>query len=78
VILERYEIYLYIRPGFDVRKDLLGKINVVKAPLLEISATHIRKLINEGHSIRYFVPETVRDEIEMGGYYKSLKTPSKN
>jgi nicotinate-nucleotide adenylyltransferase len=78
VILERYEIYLYIRPGFDVRKDLLGKINVVKAPLLEISATHIRKLINEGHSIRYFVPETVRDEIEMGGYYKSLKTPAKN
>jgi nicotinate-nucleotide adenylyltransferase len=51
---------------------------VVNAPLLEISATHIRKLINEGHSIRYFVPETVRDEIEMGGYYKSLKTPSKN
>ena len=38
--------------------------------LLQISATQIRAIIKEGKSIRYMVPEKVREEIEKGSYYK--------
>ena len=42
----------------------------LRAPLLQLSATQIRQFIREGKSIRYMVPEKVREEIERGRYYK--------
>jgi nicotinate-nucleotide adenylyltransferase len=39
-------------------------------PLLQISATQIRELIKKGKSIRYMVPENVREEIESRSFYK--------
>jgi nicotinate-nucleotide adenylyltransferase len=42
----------------------------LKAPLIEISASLIRKLIKEGKSIRYMVPDSVMNEILKSGYYK--------
>jgi nicotinate-nucleotide adenylyltransferase len=70
-ILEHYPIYVYKRPGFEVT-DFPSRAGVitVAAPLLEISATHIRKSIKEGKSIRYLVPEKVLEEIERNGYYR--------
>jgi nicotinate-nucleotide adenylyltransferase len=38
--------------------------------LLDISATAIRNNIRNGKSIRYLVPEQVREEIERNRYYK--------
>lgn len=75
-IMENYPVYVYTRPGFDVKKEGVQHLNVVNAPLLEISATHIRELIQSGKSTRYLVPDIVCDEIENAGYYK-LKDPSK-
>ena len=69
-ILQHYPIYVYRRPGFEVHNQTGGKVVVVDAPLLEISATHIRKAIKEGKSIRYLVPEKVLEEIERNGYYR--------
>lgn len=71
LIMERYPIYVYERPGFPVdgipkRKNTI----ITKTPLLEISASLIRKMIREGKSIRYFVPDNVNEEIQKGGYYK--------
>ena len=37
---------------------------VVKAPLLEISATHIRHNLANHKSIRYLVPDKVLEEID--------------
>src|SRR5688572_25232232 len=71
VIVKNYPIYIYIRPGFAVTNELNANIQIVDAPLLQISATHIRKLVREGKSIRYMVPDKVLDEIEKGRYYKS-------
>lgn len=70
VITKDYEVYVYLRPGFEVTNTLHVKLHIVDAPLLQLSATQIRKYIKEGKSIRYLVPENVREEIEKGGYYK--------
>ena len=69
-IIKNYPINVYLRPGFEIQNSLNTKLNIVDAPLLQISATHIRQLIKEGKSIRYMVPENVREEIEKGNYYK--------
>lgn len=69
-IMKHYTIYVYMRPGFELPSTTIANFVPVKAPLLEISATHIRQLIQDGKSIRYLVPENVREEIEKGGYYK--------
>jgi nicotinate-nucleotide adenylyltransferase len=70
VIVKDYDVYVYNRPGFEINNTLDAKLHVVDAPLLQLSATQIRKYIKEGKSIRYLVPENVREEIEKGGYYK--------
>ncbi len=75
-IMERYPIYVYQRPGFPAIQEKVNDLHILTAPLLEISATHIRELIVAGKSIRFLVPEIVHDEIELAGYYK-LKNPSK-
>ena len=75
-IMESYPMYVYERPGFAVKNEKVKHLLSLSAPLLEISATHIRELIQKGKSIRFLVPDSVCDEIEKAGYYK-LKDPSK-
>ena len=69
-IVKNYPIYVYQRPGFEIHNHVNAKLNIVDAQLLQISATQIRRLIKDGKSIRYMVPEKVREEIEKGNYYK--------
>ncbi|RYF91232.1 MAG: nicotinate-nucleotide adenylyltransferase [Chitinophagaceae bacterium] len=77
VILANYPIIIYKRPGFDINETHKGNIKVLEAPLLEISSTHIRKLIRQKKSIRYLVPDNVQKEIEMQNYYaSSLENPA--
>ncbi len=78
VIVANYEIYIYRRPGFEIDNPLQANIKIIDAPLLEISSTHIRYLIAGGKSIRYLVPDSVKEEIEINHYYRSsLENPSK-
>lgn len=65
-----YPIYIYKRPNFDVPYIEEPHIKVIDAPLLEISSSLVRSLLSKGETIRYYVPETVREEIEKGMYYK--------
>lgn len=70
-LLETYRFFVYERPGFKVTPLMLNKnITVLKAPLLEISSTQIREMIQQKKSIRYLVPDIVREEIESQLYYK--------
>jgi nicotinate-nucleotide adenylyltransferase len=50
--------------------DVGPRVKIMNAPLLDISATAIRNNIRSGKSIRYLVPEKVREEIERNSYYK--------
>ena len=69
-IVKNYTIYIYRRPGFEIKTHFKIEPIILNAPLLQISATEIRTLIKEGKSIRYMVPEKVREEIEQSRYYK--------
>jgi len=68
-IIKNYSIYVYRRPGFEVKNNINARLTIVDAPLLQISATEIRELIKEKKSIRYMVPDKAKEEIERGGYY---------
>ncbi len=69
-LVKGYSFIIYERPGFKVENDYAAKLQILKAPLLEISATDIRHAIKEGKSVRYLLPEKVQEEIERTGYYK--------
>lgn len=70
LLIKNYSFIVYARRGFEERKAFSEKTYFVDAPILDISATMIRNLIQSGKSIRYLVPENVREEIEKSGYYK--------
>ncbi|HYF32423.1 MAG TPA: nicotinate (nicotinamide) nucleotide adenylyltransferase [Chitinophagaceae bacterium] len=69
-ILKHHTIYVYKRPGIEVPLNNDKSVHVLDAPLLEISATHIRNNVKEGKSIRFLVPDKVKEEIEKNGYYR--------
>jgi nicotinate-nucleotide adenylyltransferase len=72
LIMTRYPIYIYVRSGFEVdQQKITENIVVLKAPLLDISASLIRKKIGEGKSVRYLIPDSVNEEIVNAGYYKN-------
>ncbi len=68
-IVKSYKLFVYERPGFFMDNDLAG-VTIIREPLLNISATQIRKLIKENKSVQYLVPENVREVIEINGYFK--------
>lgn len=69
-LVKSYSFYIYRRPSFDITETFGAAVTVVDAPLLEISSTHIRKLIKEKKSIRFLVPDVVKEEIEKNAYYR--------
>jgi len=71
-ILANHEIYVYKRPQYELG-NLADhpKINIMEAPLMQISASYIRRCIQENHSIQYLVPDTVFEYINNNALYRS-------
>ena len=69
-IVNNYPIYVYKREGFEIKNTLANAPVVLHAPIIQISASQIRENIKNGKSIRYLVPEIVREEIETRKFYK--------
>lgn len=69
-ILENYGLLIYPRPN-SKESSVKSHENshIVKAPMLDISATFIRNAIKEGYSIKYLVPENVEKMINSKDYY---------
>lgn len=70
VIIANYPILVYLRPQFAATNEIGANVTILDAPLLEISATYIRKTIQKGKSIRYLVPSSIEEEIMKSGFYK--------
>jgi len=71
LILNNHRVFVYPRP--NVAKSALAnhdKVTFVDAPLMEISATDIRRSIKEGKNIRPLLPEGVSDYIYEENFYK--------
>ncbi|WP_035567375.1 nicotinate (nicotinamide) nucleotide adenylyltransferase [Hymenobacter sp. IS2118] len=61
-LLAEVDIYIYPRPGTALPAlTLFSRVQVMKAPLLDISATSIRANLRAGHSIRYLVTDAVAE-----------------
>ncbi|TGE27173.1 nicotinate (nicotinamide) nucleotide adenylyltransferase [Hymenobacter metallicola] len=70
-ILAEYAVYVYPRPGVDATDvNAHPGVQVVEAPLLDISATFIRDCVHTGKSIRYLVPEAVEAQILAKGFWR--------
>ena len=69
-LVKNYTLYIYKRPNFEIINSTNATIVELQAPLLDISSTHIRKLIAEKKSIRFLVPDAVEKEIEANNYYR--------
>ncbi len=73
VILENYHIYVYPRISDQKGDPELKnhpKIHSVKAPIVEISSTFIRKAIPEGKNIRPLLPEKVWKYLDEMNFYR--------
>lgn len=70
LLLKKYEFIIYQRQDFPISNTYNARIRLLQAPMLEISSTTIRQNIKEIKTIRYLVPEAVREEIEQNSYYK--------
>jgi nicotinate-nucleotide adenylyltransferase len=71
-IFDRHKLYVYPRPGFEPGKyEKHPQVVILDgAPNIEISATVIRKAIQEGKDLSYMVPEKVWEYLMKNDFYK--------
>ncbi|MCH7412635.1 nicotinate-nucleotide adenylyltransferase [Belliella sp. R4-6] len=63
LILDNYGLYVYPRPGDHLKLDH-PNVKYVAAPMMDISATFIRNAIKNHKSVRYLLPDMVREYIK--------------
>ncbi|MBI1223142.1 MAG: nicotinate-nucleotide adenylyltransferase [Bacteroidetes bacterium] len=69
-IITGYELFVYHREGRDNQSLKARKnVRVFDAPVLNISATFIREVLQAKKSVRYLVPESVKAYIEENQLY---------
>ncbi|MBN2215260.1 MAG: nicotinate-nucleotide adenylyltransferase [Bacteroidales bacterium] len=71
LIEKNYKRYVYPRRGFEnIDPHRYVNAEMVKAPVIEISSSFIRKAIREGKDIRHFLPEKVYEYILKMNFYR--------
>ncbi|MFO7842374.1 MAG: nicotinate (nicotinamide) nucleotide adenylyltransferase [Bacteroidales bacterium] len=70
-ILANYDILVYPRAGYDIGEyKKYPNISLIDAPLLEISSSFIRKSLQNGKNVQYFLPCGIYDYIKTNHLYK--------
>lgn len=65
-ILDDFGLIVYPRPGYSIQNFMeLPNVQIIAAPLLQISATGIRRKIHLGESIEDLVPTKVAEYIRV-------------
>jgi nicotinate-nucleotide adenylyltransferase len=75
-IISLAKLAVYPRPGLDVRQTaapFLRAAHFLNGPQVEISATAVRQRCSRGRSIRYLVPDAVRNYIFANHLYQNLQ-----
>ena len=72
-ILAKYHILVYPRLGHEVMipEELRDRVQLVDAPIIELSSTQIRERLQRGDSVRYYVPDEVFNYINRNHLYNS-------
>lgn len=71
VLLRDYRIFVYPRPGTsETELSKHPSVVLTDTPLMEISATFIRKAIQEKKNVKYFVPDAVWQFIDSKNLYR--------
>ena len=71
LIIRDHDIYVYKRPNHDIsRWEQHERVHSYDAPLMQISASYIRKCIQDGHSVKYLVSDAVYDYLDKSSLYK--------
>lgn len=69
-ILNQFEVCVYPRPtSKETKFHNHEKVKMISASMTDISATYIRKCVQEGKSIQYLVPEEVKLQIEAKKFF---------
>jgi nicotinate-nucleotide adenylyltransferase len=69
LIILNYEIYIYERIGYPIENNDNAQINLLEAPIIQISSSTIRYNLKKGKSIRYLVPDIVNLQLKENKYY---------
>ncbi len=71
LILRDYHIHIYPRPGYEIKefKDH-PSITITETPLMELSATFIRKAWKEGKSVQFLVPDKALKFMDSKNLYR--------
>ena len=72
ILLENYRVLIYPRSEetIPIPLELQNSVQVVQAPLLEVSSTFIRQGIKEGKNMHAFLPHAVYEYIEEQKLYR--------
>jgi nicotinate-nucleotide adenylyltransferase len=77
-IVEAAPLLVYRRPGGtggtggsgDLPDWLAARVSFVEAPAIDLSATHLRRMLASGRSGRYLVPDAVLEYASRQGLYR--------
>ena len=75
-ILSKYHLLIYPRLGYEVNipEELKERVQLIDAPIIELSSTEIRERLAKGLSVRYYVPDEVLAFIERKQLYTKEST----
>ena len=64
-LIEKFHVLVYPRRGYDVviHQDVAHKVELIDAPLVEVSSTKIREQLGEYKNMCFYLPEDVYDYI---------------
>lgn len=71
LLLRDYQIFVYPRPGYE-NADLAThpSVTITMTPLMELSATFIRKSLAQKKNVQFFVPDPVLEFIDAKNLYR--------
>lgn len=70
-ILDDFGVMVYRRPGYPVERSHIAGLEVVDAPMVDISSSFIRQAIARGRNVQYFLPNGVYGYILENNLYKN-------